>query len=148
MDRMLKQVLPALLIAAAGLAGGARAADPNATGAPKPAVNAPSAGIEAPCSLYGYTCPSGLACKVLRAPPAKIPPLDFIGYQCQVTSGQYATLPGQCPPGYVTSANGCKPGPKACADWVNPAWRWTTVTLPLTGSTGYRCPYMHSSMRG
>jgi hypothetical protein len=146
MKPSLRCALLALPVAAACAAGAVWAADPAAK-TDKPAVNAPSAGMPAPCSTYAYTCPSGFACTVLQAPPPKMPPATFVAYQCRRTTGEFALLPGQCPPGYIVAPSGvCTPGPKACAEFVKPAWTWTRSTIKLTGTTGYNCPYINSGV--
>jgi hypothetical protein len=145
MNASLIRSLLTCLAAVGFTVGTTHAADPNVPG--KPALNTPAAGsFAAGCSTYGYACPSGLTCAVLAAPPKQIPPLTFIGYQCR-KSNQYALLPGQCPPGYVTGLNGCQPGPAACVEGVKPAWIWwNKVTIPLADGTGYQCPFTHSTL--
>jgi hypothetical protein len=122
-----------------------RAADSSTPG--KPLVNAPAAGSFAgSCATFGYACPAGLACTVIAEPPRTIPPLTFVGYQCRRIN-QFALLPGQCPPGYVTGSSGCKPGPAACVESVKPAWLWwNKTTIHLADGTGYQCPFTHSSV--
>lgn len=120
---------------------------------PSPGTFKPPAGIAATCSTYGYACPSGLTCKVIAGPPPTIPPLFYDAYSCQLSG---FVVPGGRPPGYVKSATGCKPGPKACAASVaGNQWLWTAAASPLVASpsplasgTDYRCTYQHHSVGG
>jgi hypothetical protein len=138
-----------LVVAAAGAAGTAWAADPSGLNPQKPSGK-PSATIPAAtCASYNYACPSGVQCSVLRAPPPGMPPLTFSAYQCTYNP-QLALLPGQCPPGFTKAPNGtCNAtAPTACTKFVKPMWNWTGVAVKLPDGKGYTCPYNHASMQG
>lgn len=118
----------------------------------------PPPSIAQSCAIHGYTCPTGLTCKLQAQPPAASSLINqYIAYACrhpQAANPKATTCPTGLVAQWVTAPTRsgqasaatlfCVPDPRACPPF-GPAWVKKQAWPLDPPALGYTCSYARSS---